>query len=353
MSTAIPATNGASVTPAVVPPVLQLTDFRVSFPTLSGAVQAVRGIDLVVNAGELVAVVGESGSGKSVTFLGLMGLLPRARLDRAGRRSSTASSWSARREDGPPAARPADGDDLPGSAVGAQPGAPHRPPDRRDDPLAPGHEQEARRGAGRRAARPRRHPPAEGAGAAVPPRVLRRHAPAGDDRHGDRQRPRRADRRRADHRARRHRAGPDPRGHPADPARAEHGRGADHPRPRRGRPRRRAGAGDVRRPAPSSGRRSTTLFADPTHPYTVGLLHSLPAPRAEERLHPIRGRAAEHARPPSGCAFRPRCAVRRPVLRRRGPRAAPYHRVRDGVRAHRRARPARGRGRRRRRSRRR
>src|SRR6478735_4558101 len=57
-------------------PVLQLTDFRVSFPTMSGTVQAVRGVDLVVNPGELVAVVGESGSGKSVTFLGLMGLLP-------------------------------------------------------------------------------------------------------------------------------------------------------------------------------------------------------------------------------------------------------------------------------------
>ncbi len=55
---------------------LKLTDFRVSFPTLSGDVQAVRGVDHAVNQGELLAVVGESGSGKSVTFLGLMGLLP-------------------------------------------------------------------------------------------------------------------------------------------------------------------------------------------------------------------------------------------------------------------------------------
>ncbi len=58
--------------------VLSLRDFRVSFPTLLGDVQAVRGVDLDVHAGELVGVVGESGSGKSVTFLGLMGLLPRS-----------------------------------------------------------------------------------------------------------------------------------------------------------------------------------------------------------------------------------------------------------------------------------
>jgi oligopeptide/dipeptide ABC transporter ATP-binding protein len=58
-------------------PVLSLRDFRVTFPTLNGDVQAVRGIDLDVNAGEMVGVVGESGSGKSVTFLALMGLLPK------------------------------------------------------------------------------------------------------------------------------------------------------------------------------------------------------------------------------------------------------------------------------------
>jgi oligopeptide/dipeptide ABC transporter ATP-binding protein len=58
-------------------PLLSLRDFRVSFPTMRGDVQAVRGIDLDVRPGELLAVVGESGSGKSVTFLGTMGLLPK------------------------------------------------------------------------------------------------------------------------------------------------------------------------------------------------------------------------------------------------------------------------------------
>ena len=123
-------------------PVLQLPDFRVSFPTMSGDVQAVRGIDLEVNAGELVAIVGESGSGKSVTFLGLMGLLPSNTVHRRLGQARRVRAARRQEEDRPAPARPADGDDLPGPAVGAQPGASHRPPDRRDDPLAPGHEQE-------------------------------------------------------------------------------------------------------------------------------------------------------------------------------------------------------------------
>ncbi len=57
--------------------VLSLRDLRVRFATMFGDVQAVRGVDLDVHAGEIVGIVGESGSGKSVTFLGMMGLLPK------------------------------------------------------------------------------------------------------------------------------------------------------------------------------------------------------------------------------------------------------------------------------------
>jgi peptide/nickel transport system ATP-binding protein len=55
-----------------------------------GDVKAVRGVDLDVEEGELVGVVGESGSGKSVTFLGLMSLLPKsARIEGSARIGGT------------------------------------------------------------------------------------------------------------------------------------------------------------------------------------------------------------------------------------------------------------------------
>ena len=56
--------------------VLSIRDLRVTFDTPMGALEAVRGVDLDVHAGEMMGVVGESGSGKSVTFLAAMGLLP-------------------------------------------------------------------------------------------------------------------------------------------------------------------------------------------------------------------------------------------------------------------------------------
>ncbi|MEY2457731.1 MAG: glutathione transport system ATP-binding protein [Acidimicrobiaceae bacterium] len=57
-------------------PVLEIENLQVSFFTEEGVVQAVRGVDLQVNEGEVLGVVGESGSGKSVTMLAAMGLLP-------------------------------------------------------------------------------------------------------------------------------------------------------------------------------------------------------------------------------------------------------------------------------------
>jgi len=56
--------------------VLRVHDLRVTFASAAGAVEAVRGVDLEVRRGRVVALVGESGSGKSVTSLSALGLLP-------------------------------------------------------------------------------------------------------------------------------------------------------------------------------------------------------------------------------------------------------------------------------------
>ncbi len=53
-------------------PLLALSNLQVAFD----GVPAVRGIDLTLQPGETLGIVGESGSGKSVTFLGILGLLP-------------------------------------------------------------------------------------------------------------------------------------------------------------------------------------------------------------------------------------------------------------------------------------
>lgn len=64
-------------------PLMEIRDLIVSFKTRSGvAFQAVSGVDLTVQAGEVHGVVGESGSGKSVTMLAVMKLLsPSASID--------------------------------------------------------------------------------------------------------------------------------------------------------------------------------------------------------------------------------------------------------------------------------
>ena len=55
--------------------ILKVKDLRISFFTHVGEVKAIRGIDFFVEQGEIVGIVGESGSGKSVTSLSVMGLL--------------------------------------------------------------------------------------------------------------------------------------------------------------------------------------------------------------------------------------------------------------------------------------
>jgi dipeptide transport system ATP-binding protein len=55
---------------------LNIRNLTVRFATAAGSFTAVDGIDVSVDAREVLAIVGESGSGKSVSMLAVMGLLP-------------------------------------------------------------------------------------------------------------------------------------------------------------------------------------------------------------------------------------------------------------------------------------
>ena len=57
-------------------PILDITGLKTHFFTYNGVVRAVDGVDLFVNRNEVVGIVGETGCGKSVTVRSTMGLVP-------------------------------------------------------------------------------------------------------------------------------------------------------------------------------------------------------------------------------------------------------------------------------------
>ena len=71
------------------------------------------------------------------------------------------------------------------------------------------------------------------------------------------------------------------------------------------------------------------LFARPEHPYTVGLLGSIPRlDERRERLPSIEGRVPDMTRPPAGCRFAARCPFVEPECRAAPPQlieVAPGH----------------------------
>ena len=130
-----------------------------------------------------------------------------------------------------------------------------------------------------------RHPVAGGATEGLSAPVLRRHAPAGGDRHRPAAPPGADYRRRADHGAGRHHPGADPVRGAASGARAGHGDDLDHPRSQRRRRPRRPGLCDVCRPGGGERQRRRR------HRPLPASLHPWP-----DRL----GAVAQSARPAAG-----------------------------------------------------
>ena len=74
------------------------------------------------------------------------------------------------------------------------------------------------------------------------------------------------------------------------------------------------------------------IFYRPAHPYTVGLLRSMPRVDAEEheRLIPIEGTPVDMLNPPEGCPFAPRCPHAMKICLQKMP---PYVEVGEGHRS--------------------
>jgi oligopeptide/dipeptide ABC transporter ATP-binding protein len=67
-----------------------------------------------------------------------------------------------------------------------------------------------------------------------------------------------------------------------------------------------------------------SLFADPEHPYTIGLMNAIPrADLAEVAPKPIEGTPPDLLRPPAGCRFNPRCPYRQPICLEQDPPLLP------------------------------
>jgi ABC-type microcin C transport system duplicated ATPase subunit YejF len=217
------------------PPLLDVRDLSVRFPTPSGPIEAVSGVSFTVYPGETLAVVGESGSGKSVSSLAVLGLLGGGR----------ATGGSIRFQ----------GEELVGADPerlrrlrGAEIAMIFQNPMSSLDPLFTVGDQIAEalrihRPISRRDARRRAVELLTEVGLPDPARRVRSypHELSG----GQQQRvmiamalacePAAAHRRRADHRPRRHRRGPDPRAPAPDAARPRHRAALRHPRHGRGR----------------------------------------------------------------------------------------------------------------------
>ena len=193
-------------------PLLEVRDLKVSFRTDDGIVRAVDGVSLSLSEGETLGIVGESGSGKSVTMMSVMRLIndPNARFEGEvlykGRDLMKLTQDQIRGIRGAGIAMIFQ-DPMtslnPVYRVGWQIAEQIRAHEKVSKQAAHARAIELLTAVGiPQAGRPRQRLPAP---------VLRRHAAAGDDRHGGVLQPGHPDRGRADHRAGRDDPGADPR----------------------------------------------------------------------------------------------------------------------------------------------
>ncbi len=107
--------------------------------------------------------------------------------------------------------------------------------------------------------------------------------------------------------------------------RADH----DHPRPRAWSPTSPTTSWSCTRAGPPRRRPKRDIFYAPHHPYTKGLLESIPSSSAAaERLKPIPGQPPSLISLPSGCKFHPRCGYVLDQCLTEEPGAAPGRRGR-------------------------
>ena len=295
--------------PNMAAPLLEVEDLHTQFSTARGIVRAVEGVSFTVNRGEVVAIVGESGSGKSVTALSIMRLLPRltAKIPKGSVKFDGRSLLDLNDEQ----MREIRGRDIsmifqepmtslnPILTIGLQIMEPLQIHLKMTD--------EAGTSARNRAVAARRHHRSGTAAQTVPASVLRRHAPARDDRDRARLQSQAHHRRRTHHRARRHHPGADSRADEESVAQAQHRAHHHHPQSRGGRPLRRPRHRHVCRPRGRAGlsRRGVPSPAPSLHHGLAALgAPSRPAARRQARNH--RRPAAKSAQP-----YRPAAASRR------------------------------------------